>query len=246
MTTAADRYKLLLRLNPSQALAVEVLDRGGTHAEAAEAAGVDRTTVARWARHHPAFIAEINRRRLDRARSNERALADIDSKALAVLAEALDSGDPDLAFRWFKLRGLGGLTNGPVGPLDPFQLIHGRMRELADGVLASFGDCMSWSTQDRAVKAIWEDVEGHREPLEAPEPFDGDPPTDWKRELLDLEEPDDLLLFTEQEIDLFLENVDHSDPEVAAHVRHLGLEDEVPRPEDGQSSPAEAAGSPRP
>ena len=44
---STDRYKSLLTLNAKQLEALEVLDRGGTHVEAAEAAQVDRTTVSR-------------------------------------------------------------------------------------------------------------------------------------------------------------------------------------------------------
>ena len=43
-TDVTDRYKSLHELSPSQAIAVDVLDSGGTHAEAATAAEVNRTT----------------------------------------------------------------------------------------------------------------------------------------------------------------------------------------------------------
>ena len=41
-----DRYKLLHELTPSQTKALEALDAGSTHSEAAAVAGVDRTTVS--------------------------------------------------------------------------------------------------------------------------------------------------------------------------------------------------------
>ncbi len=62
---ATERYDLLLQLDPKQAKALEVLAAGGSHEAAAEAAGVHRVTVTRWANHHPEFVAEMNRRRLD-------------------------------------------------------------------------------------------------------------------------------------------------------------------------------------
>ena len=202
---AADRYRLLLKLTPSQALAVEVIDRGGSHSEAAEAAGVDRTTVVRWMRH-PAFMAEINRRRLDRARSNERALAEIDRKAMAVVAEAIESEGSDLALRWFKLRGFGGLTKAATGPIDAADIIEGRRRDLPAEALARLG---AWSTE-RAVDALWQEQEGPSGP------------TDWKQELL-LLRADDLAFFSEDGIADLLDQVDLDDPEVAAHVKVLGL-----------------------
>ena len=64
MTTTAS-YRPLHQLTASQQLAVTALAAGATHGEAAEEAGVHRVTVTRWARHHPAFIAELNRLRAE-------------------------------------------------------------------------------------------------------------------------------------------------------------------------------------
>ncbi len=52
---ATDRYKVLRELNHAQTSALDVLIAGGTHAEAAETAGVHRVTVTRWVSNHPAF-----------------------------------------------------------------------------------------------------------------------------------------------------------------------------------------------
>ncbi len=64
--------------SPAQMGAIEALARGATVTNAAAAAGVDRTTVHRWLRDGPEFIAELNRTRLEMAdgiRGELRALA---------------------------------------------------------------------------------------------------------------------------------------------------------------------------
>lgn len=221
---ATDRYKLLLKLNPSQALAVEVLDRGGTHAEAAEAAAVDRTTVARWVRRHPAFIAEVNRRRLDRARSNEHALGEIDRKALATLREAMESGGPDLALRWLKLRGLTVVASGPAGPTDPLAVIEARQNALSNEMFSNLA-LSSGQTVGKAVSAIWADLEGP-EIVDTFETYEcnWDDVGDWEEELGSME-PEDLLLFSAEELENLVAKAG-TDPTGARHLRRLGLVDD--------------------
>jgi len=58
--TAPARDHLLRDLTASHVAAATVLLGGGTHAEAANAAGVHRVTVIRWAHRRPAFIARMN------------------------------------------------------------------------------------------------------------------------------------------------------------------------------------------
>ena len=48
-------------LSDSQHLAIDVLLTGGTHREAAEAAGVARTTVTEWVNHRGEFRSEQSR-----------------------------------------------------------------------------------------------------------------------------------------------------------------------------------------
>jgi hypothetical protein len=58
--TATARDHMLRDLTASHVAAATVLLGGGTHAEAADAAGVHRVTVIRWAHQHAAFIAHMN------------------------------------------------------------------------------------------------------------------------------------------------------------------------------------------
>ena len=50
-------------LSDSQHLAIDMLLTGGTHREAAGAAGVARTTVTEWVNHRSEFCRELERRR---------------------------------------------------------------------------------------------------------------------------------------------------------------------------------------
>ena len=49
-----------------QSIAIDALVSGALQREAAEKAGVQRTTVTAWCNHHIAFKAERNQRRQDR------------------------------------------------------------------------------------------------------------------------------------------------------------------------------------
>lgn len=90
-------------LTPPQIAAIGALMAGGTHDEAAAAAGVHRVTVKRWVNHHPAVIAEMNRIRLDAARQTQEQLRRLTARALEVVEGALSSGDLEAAFRWLRL-----------------------------------------------------------------------------------------------------------------------------------------------
>jgi hypothetical protein len=99
----ADRYQSLLDLSGSQLTALEIIETGGTHAEAANAAGVHRVTVTKWCHHHPAFIAERNRRQIERA---ERVAVITDTatiRAIEVVSALIDTGDAETAMKWLRL-----------------------------------------------------------------------------------------------------------------------------------------------
>ena len=53
-------------VNDRQSIAIDALVSGATQQEAAEKAGVQRTTVTAWCNHNFPFIAERNQRREDR------------------------------------------------------------------------------------------------------------------------------------------------------------------------------------
>lgn len=87
---------LLDRLSPSQIAALDALLQGVTDSEAAETAGVDRTTVSRWKNHNPEFIAAFNRAKQDEARRLRHRRHRLKRKALQKVEEGVEEGDPEM------------------------------------------------------------------------------------------------------------------------------------------------------
>lgn len=103
-------------LDPSQWQALRARLSGHTITEAAERAGVHRSTVHRWHRDDPAFRAAYNRlRRAQRQRFRQR-LMEIAEEAVAVVGRAVAAGDIERSFR--LLEGLG-ILNGRAPELGP-------------------------------------------------------------------------------------------------------------------------------
>lgn len=100
-----DRYKSLLQLTESQISALEIIETGGTHEDAANAAGVHRVTVTKWCHHHPAFIAERNRRQIERAEQVSVLIDTLTIRAIEVVTAAIETGDESIAMQWLRLIG---------------------------------------------------------------------------------------------------------------------------------------------
>ena len=81
------------RLSDKQHLAIDVLLTGGTHREAAEAAGVARTTVTEWLNHRSEFCRELERRRWQRAEQVNDRVGALTTRSLDVVEEHLGAGD---------------------------------------------------------------------------------------------------------------------------------------------------------
>jgi len=105
-------YSALQVLSAAQVEALEILEAGGSHAEAAAAAGVHRVTVSKWATRHPGFIAETNRRRAARADRLSVRVDSVTLSALDVVAQACAEGDRAAALSWLRLVGLAGVVEG--------------------------------------------------------------------------------------------------------------------------------------
>ena len=93
--TRADLRAALLAVNPPKQAAAEALAIGATHAEAAEAAGVARETVSRWAAHHPGFQAAYALYRAALTDAKATRLRRIHEKALDAVETGLDAGTID-------------------------------------------------------------------------------------------------------------------------------------------------------
>jgi hypothetical protein len=113
----------LLSLTPAQQLVIEILLTGGTHAAAADAAGVARETVSRWLGNHLEFRAVLDVHRSNLATEQARAVQGIRGRALAIVAEHLD--DASMSDALAVLRVVGSPGGGPeTVPLRACELLE--------------------------------------------------------------------------------------------------------------------------
>ncbi len=120
----------LVSLTPTQQVAVEALIAGGTHQSAAEAAGVSRETVTRWAGHLPAFQATLNLYRATLVDDQIDTARRIRGKALSALEQEVDRGSVNpLAV----LRVLSDIP-GAVGPTVPEAILDAQMNRTREGL----------------------------------------------------------------------------------------------------------------
>ena len=103
-----------------QSIAIDALVSGATQQEAAEKAGVQRTTVTEWCNHNLAFIAERNQRRQDRLEAAGEQLRETLCAALVHLGEKVREGDTGAAVTIVKAVGVAHLLDAvKPGPTDP-------------------------------------------------------------------------------------------------------------------------------
>ena len=82
-----------LGLSDSQHLAIDALLTGGTHREAAVAAGVARTTVTEGINHPSEFRRQLERRRWQRAEQVNDRVGALTTRSLDVIEEHVVAGD---------------------------------------------------------------------------------------------------------------------------------------------------------
>lgn len=99
-------------LKPQQELALGALLAGENVTDAADAAGVDRTTLHRWLREDMTFCAELNRYRAALRRMTMGRLLQLVPKAVDVLDRALDEADTRTAVQVLRLAQA--LDDGPL------------------------------------------------------------------------------------------------------------------------------------
>jgi transposase len=129
MTTSG--YKSLRELSERQLVAIEALLTGASHGEAAEKARVHRVTVSKWVSGHPAFQAQLNRRRRELYEQRTAQLRELDEAALDAVAHQLETKDPEFAIKWLKLRGINGSIHPTLAPTDADEIIDGQYRTRA-------------------------------------------------------------------------------------------------------------------
>ena len=106
-------------LKPQQLAVLERLLVGESVAKAAEAAGIDRSTVHRWQREDYAFQAAYNRRRRELYEAAQTRLLALAEEAADIVANAVRGGDTRAAIA--VLKGLGLIPGEPlsIGSDDP-------------------------------------------------------------------------------------------------------------------------------
>jgi hypothetical protein len=114
--TAGDEFG---DLSPVMEQVVVALVAGSTVTKAAEAAGVDRTTVHRWLRDNWTFQAALNRARREFRDGVRSHLEKVAERAVQTVSEAVEAGDVRAALG--VLKGLGFLAGHvtAVGLGDP-------------------------------------------------------------------------------------------------------------------------------
>ena len=123
-------------LSPAQELALSALMAGSRMTDAADAAGVSRSTLHRWMRE-PVFLAAHNGRRSELVASASAKLLNLTDKALGVVDQALDAGDGRVALAVLKGVGMFDGQSPVVGSDDSARVAKGlkaaeRQREMMD------------------------------------------------------------------------------------------------------------------
>lgn len=104
-------------LTDAQVLALDALLAGATVADAAAAAGVDRSTLWRWRTEVAAFEAALNAGRAQLREAYQGRLYALADRAVATVEAAVQGGDVKAALA--VLKGLELLARVPIGATDP-------------------------------------------------------------------------------------------------------------------------------
>ena len=109
------------QLKPSQLHALEALAAGQGVQEAADAAGVKRSTIWRWTTQpqHADFQAALNRRKQQLIDAIDQRLMRVAEAAVDALYLTLGEADGELALTVLREMDLLSRTHQPIGPTDP-------------------------------------------------------------------------------------------------------------------------------
>ena len=115
-----------------QSIAIDVLVSGATQREAAEKAGVQRSTVTGWCNKNIVFIAEWNRRRRQRLTAAGERLHEVTVAALDAVMESINNGDTVTALAFIRIVGVEHLLSaaqpGPSTPMGVHQDLAADLR----------------------------------------------------------------------------------------------------------------------
>lgn len=93
-------------LTEQQEKALDALREGHSFAEAAKQAEIGRATLYRWVQSNPPFKAAYNAWQREVAESGRARLLKLSEKAIAVLEQALDRGDEQIALQMLRHTGV--------------------------------------------------------------------------------------------------------------------------------------------
>ena len=115
-----------------QSIAIDALVSGATQQEAAEKAGVQRTTVTEWCNKNIIFIAEWNRRRKQRLAAAGERLYEVTVAALESVMASISGGDAATALALIRMVGVEHLLSaarpGPTTPMGVHQNLAANLR----------------------------------------------------------------------------------------------------------------------
>jgi len=117
-------------LTRQQEMALDHMLAGKSISDAAKEVDADRTTLHRWLREDPQFLATYNQRRRELQEAHQTKLSSIAAKALQTVEQAVENGDVATSMK--LLSGLGLLSGEAprIGPEDPRDVErHLRSRE---------------------------------------------------------------------------------------------------------------------
>jgi len=144
-----DLYKLTQR----QEKALDSILSGRTDQEAAESAGVRRQTVNSWKLHHPAFRAEMNRRRAEAYDQEVGRLRTLRESALQVVETALQNGSLRAALAVLRL--ITPPSAPTVDAVDPHKLVENEAasKALNDVLMPSISGPGDVKARERELRA---------------------------------------------------------------------------------------------
>lgn len=106
-----------------QLAAANALLAGGSHEEAAQAAGVHPVSVTGWANHHPALMAHVKQAKADAANRTTAKANRVSDLARDVVQAALEAGNYAVALKMASDRPPT-RSGDEVGPSDPVDVVE--------------------------------------------------------------------------------------------------------------------------
>ena len=109
-------------LSQSQITAIAAITSGATLTEAASKAGIDRSTIYLWLKQDAAFVAELNRAKLEQLQVVKDELRALAIEATRTLRDLLIASETPPAIRLRAavavIQAVGGLEPEKIGPTD--------------------------------------------------------------------------------------------------------------------------------